>query len=62
MMSLFEEMFFFQYHLRYDMDKAMRMPIWWRRWFVDRFVYQKDKEGQAIEKAQRRAKSRRSSH
>lgn len=58
MNSLLEEMFFFQYHLHYDMDKAMKMPIFWRRWFVDRFIHQKDKENEAIEKAQQKAKNR----
>ena len=62
MLSLFEEMFFFQYHLKLDMFQAMKMPVWWRRWFVDRFVYQKDKENEAIEKAQKKAKSRAKTH
>ena len=56
MLSLLEEMFFFQYHLNYDMDKAMRMPIFWRRWFVERFIAQKERESEHIQREQEKAK------
>ena len=37
----------------------MTIPIHERKWYMDRFVEQKEKENEAIEAAKRRAKSRR---
>ena len=54
-----EEKFFFQYHMHLDWDNCMRMPINERKWMIERFIKQKDKENQAIEAAKSKAKSKR---
>ena len=54
-MNLMEEKFFFQYHLHYDMDKAMRLPIIERRFYIERFIAQKEREQEHLEKEQKKA-------
>lgn len=54
--SLMEEKFFFIYHLHREVDEVMRMPINERKWYIERFVVQKQKEHDAMESAKRKAK------
>lgn len=49
-----EEKFFFTYHMRSNPDIAMSMPIYERKWMIERFIKQKEKENQAMEAAQRK--------
>ncbi len=51
-----EELFFFQYHLKVDREKVLRMPIHERKWNIDRFIQQKNRENEAMESARRRKK------
>jgi hypothetical protein len=51
-----EEKFFFQYHMHMDWENAFNMPVFERRWLIDRFVHQKEKENEAIESAQRKSR------
>ena len=46
-----EEIFFFQYHLRMNRDQCMGMLVHERKWMIQRFVEQKEKESEAMEKA-----------
>jgi hypothetical protein len=55
--GLAEEIFFFQYHLRLDMQGTMRLPINMRKWMIERFIEQKDKENEAMEASKRKAQS-----
>lgn len=52
-----EDKFFFVYHLKMDPETAMRMPIGDRRWYIERFIKQKEQENEAMESARRKAKS-----
>ena len=52
--NLLEEKFFFWYHYRSDPDKSMSLPVIDRKWFIERFVEQREKENQAIESARNR--------
>lgn len=54
-----EEMFFFMYHLRQTRASFLSLPINERKWIIERFIKQKDKENEAMESARRKAKSRR---
>lgn len=51
-----EEKFFFQYHLHMDWDRSMQLAIYERKWMIDRFIQQKEKENAAIQSAKRKAK------
>lgn len=51
-----EELFFFMYHMRQSRDNFMSLPINERKWLIERFIKQKEKENQAIEAAKRKAK------
>ena len=42
-----EEVFFFIYHLHMDRDTALRLPINERKWMIERFIQQKQKENDA---------------
>jgi len=53
-----EELFFFMYHLKQSRDNFMSLPINERKWLIDRFVKQKEKENEAMESARRKAKTR----
>ena len=48
-----EELFFFHYHLHSSRRDAMTLPIHERKWMIKRFVEQKRKENEAIEKARK---------
>ena len=56
--TLMEEIFFFQYHLHMSKRDAMTMPIHERKWLIQRFIEQKRRENEAIEKARRKTKSK----
>jgi len=53
-----EEQFFFQYHLHMDAGSSMTMPINERKWMIQRFIQQKERENQAMEAARRKAKNK----
>jgi hypothetical protein len=47
------------YHLRQSRETALAIPVIERKWYIERFVQQKEKENQAMEAERRKAKSRR---
>lgn len=49
-----EEKFFFLYHLHMFPEEAMDMPIHERKWIIQRFIQQKQKEADAIEKSRKK--------
>jgi len=49
-----EELFFFQYFLHMSRGDCMRLPVHERKWLVYRFIEQKRKENEAIEKAKKK--------
>lgn len=53
-----DERFFFLYHMKVDENVFMRWPVYERRWMIERFIQQKNKENEAIEEARRQAKSK----
>jgi hypothetical protein len=53
--NLAEEIFFFQYFMKLPPDKCMSLPINLRKWMVERYISQKEKEHEAME-AERRKK------
>lgn len=53
-----EEIFFFQYHLHMNRAGCLQMPINERKWMIERFVKQKNRENEAMEAARRKAKSK----
>ena len=53
-----EEFFFFMYHMKQSRENFMTLPINERKWLIDRFIQQKEKENEAMEAARRKAKSR----
>lgn len=48
-----EEIFFFLYHMNTSKQDALSFPIHERKWLIQRFVNQKRKENDAIEKARK---------
>jgi len=46
-----EEKFFYKYHLNTTFDECMSLPIHERKWYVQRFIEQKEREESAIKKA-----------
>jgi len=52
---LSEEIWFFLYHLHVSEDEFMTIPINRRKWMIDRFIQQKERENQAMEAARRKA-------
>ena len=53
--NLMEEVFFFLYHLHLDREHTLCMPINERKWVIERFIEQKNKENEAMESARRKA-------
>jgi hypothetical protein len=51
-----EETWFFMYHLNRSRKDVMQMPINERKWLVERFIQQKERENEALEAAKRKAK------
>lgn len=56
--QLAEEIFFFQYHMQLSMSGSMSLPINLRKYMIERFIQQKEKENEAAEAARRKANSR----
>lgn len=54
-----EEKFFFQYHMHLAWHHCERMPINERKWMIERFIKQKNRENEAVESAKRKAKTKR---
>ena len=48
-----EELFFFQYHMRMSKQDAMTIPIHERKWLIQRFIEQKKRESDAIDRAKK---------
>ena len=53
-----EELFFFMYHMRQSRENFMTLPINERKWLIERFIQQKEKENEAMESARRKAKTK----
>lgn len=51
---LMEEQFFFRYHMQMSREEFRTYPINERKWMIARFIEQKEKEHEAIEKAKRK--------
>lgn len=45
-----EETFFYLYHLKMDINKTLSLPVWKRKWYIDRWLEQKEKEQEEIKK------------
>jgi hypothetical protein len=54
--SLNEEIFFFLYHLKLDEAASMSMVVWRRKWMIQRFIEQKRKENDEIERTRSKKK------
>jgi len=53
--SLMEEKFFFQYHMKMNWHgSADRYPIHERKWIIERFMEQRKKENEEIEKSKKK--------
>lgn len=52
-----EEVFFFQYHLHMDKYTCMSYDITERKWMIERFIQQKNKENEQMESERRKAKA-----
>lgn len=46
------------YHLHTSRESVLRMPINQRKWLIDRFILQKNKEHEAMESARKKSKSK----
>lgn len=55
--NLMEEKFFFIYHLRMHPWLSMCMPVNERKWMIERFIQQKERENEAMEAARRKAQA-----
>jgi hypothetical protein len=53
--QLAEEIFFFQYHMHLPMAASMTLPINLRKWMIERYIEQKEKEHEAMEAQRRKA-------
>ena len=51
-----DEIFFFMYHLHMPPDKSMSLPVYERKWLINKFVEQKEKENEAIENSNKKRK------
>lgn len=56
--SLREEVFFFMYHMHICKKDALELIPEERKWHINRFVEQKKRENEEIDKAKARAKSK----
>jgi hypothetical protein len=52
--TLMEELFFFLHHFGATKDDCMSLPVHERKWLIQRFITQKQKEAEAVEKAKRK--------
>lgn len=48
-----EELFFFQYHMHMSKQDCMTLPVHERKWLIQRFIEQKKRESDAIDKARK---------
>lgn len=48
-----EEIFFFQYHLRCPRESTLRYPIIERKYIIELFIEQKNRENAEIEKSRK---------
>lgn len=55
--ALNEEIFFFLYHMSIPEENSMSIPIYRRKWLIRRFVDQKRKENEEMERAKKSAKT-----
>lgn len=46
--------------MKLPMSASMSLPINFRRWMIERYIQQKEKENEAMEAARKKAKSGRS--
>jgi hypothetical protein len=56
--SLNEEIFFFLYHMNIPEENSMSIPVYRRKWMISRFVEQKRKENEEIERAKKSSSKR----
>ncbi|CAE7860277.1 unnamed protein product [Symbiodinium microadriaticum] len=54
--TLMEELFFFQYHMNMSKQDSMALPVHERKWLIQRFIDQKKRENEAMEKARKAKK------
>lgn len=54
-----EEKFFYMYYYRDIQLNCMNLPVFERKWYIERYIQQKEKENQAMQAAQRKAKTKR---
>lgn len=52
--NLMEEIFFFQYHMHMDKKTCLSFPVHERKWLIQRFIEQKKKEGEAIDRMKKK--------
>jgi hypothetical protein len=57
--NLMEEIFFFQYHMQMDRFRSMKLEIHERKYMINKFVEQKNKEKEEMDKQNRKASRRR---
>jgi len=55
--NLMEEEFFFVYHLHVMREEFLKYPITERKWLIERFIQQKNKENEQMEAERRKAKA-----
>lgn len=53
-----EEIFFYMYQLHQPYSEILKMPLILKRWLIERWVNQKEKEHEASEAAARKARSK----
>jgi len=51
-----QEQFFFRYHLGMSREEFRSYPIDERRWMIDRFIQQKEREDEEMKKAMKKGK------
>lgn len=55
-MNLWDEIFFLVYHLRISIYEAINLSVYHRKWFIEKFIDQKEKEHKAMERERRKNK------
>ena len=45
-----EEKFFYMYHLKLNYNLCMALPIYERKWYVEKFIQQKERENEMMRK------------
>jgi hypothetical protein len=56
--NLAEEVFFFLYHMRQSMTETLKLPIIMRKWLINKFLEQKEKEHQHMEAERRKVRKK----